>query len=205
MPAPDGEGAAVPEDELDHRVREELRLGHEAHLPPDEDPGEEVVPLAEVVRGEDHGAARRNVLGGDGAQPVEEHARRREDDSRQVVDPVRLARAGALVEAVEVLRGAGVLVDLWLEVGHNELAGMPASRSYPAGSRRLRSLRCFESPGYPGCAQPFAPPTPPPPTPSEPPPPATPRAAPRAPRPPPGARPGRPPATSSPPARRPTC
>src|SRR4051794_1915609 len=124
MPAPNREGAAVPEDELDQRVREELRLGHETHLPPDEHPGEEVIPLAEVVRGEDHGPAGRNVLGGDRAQPVEEHARGGEDDSRQVVDPVRLVSAGALVEAVEVLRGAGILVDLWLEVGHSEIAGV---------------------------------------------------------------------------------
>ena len=106
--APDREGAPVAEDELDHRVREQLRLGHEADLPAHVDGGEEVVPLAEVVRGEDHGPRGGHVLGADRAGAVEEQGRRRQDDPRHVVDPVGLVGAGALVEPRRSTpRGAG--------------------------------------------------------------------------------------------------
>ena len=51
------EDAAVRVDAL-HRPREQLRLRHEAHLPPDGRADEEVVHEREVVRGDDHRAAR---------------------------------------------------------------------------------------------------------------------------------------------------
>ena len=72
--AADREGAAVPEDVLDHRVREQLGLGHEADLPAQVDGGEEVVHLAEVVRGQDHRPRGGHVLGADRPGPVEEQA-----------------------------------------------------------------------------------------------------------------------------------
>jgi len=60
--AADWEGAAVGEDEGQKRRLEQLRLGHEADLAPQEHGGEEVVPLAEVVGRQDHRPALRHVL-----------------------------------------------------------------------------------------------------------------------------------------------
>ena len=76
---------------------------------------EEVVHEREVVRREDHRA-----LGRARSRRRSQRARKndprveRGDDAHHLVDPVGLARARALVEAVEVLRRARVLVDLLL-------------------------------------------------------------------------------------------
>ena len=98
-------------DEL-HRRLEELRLRHELHLAPDRGADEEVVHERGVVGREDHRAARRHLLGVDAAHPEEDPRVDRGRHAHDLVDDVRRARARPLVEAVEVLRGPRVLVDL---------------------------------------------------------------------------------------------
>jgi hypothetical protein len=94
----------------------QLRLRHEVHLAPDEGRDEEVIEEREVVRHDDRRPLGRDLVGVDHAPAVEEQQVRREHDPHELVDPVRLARARALVEAREVLGGAGILVDLRLHV-----------------------------------------------------------------------------------------
>ena len=60
-----------------------------------------------------------DVVGSDRGLAVEGQARRGENGSGYVVDRGRLVRPGALVKAIEVLRGARVGVDLGLELGHS--------------------------------------------------------------------------------------
>ena len=50
---------------------EELRLGHELHLPAQEQAQEEVVEVGEVVGRQDRGAVLGHVLGPYGPRPVE--------------------------------------------------------------------------------------------------------------------------------------
>ena len=70
------ERPAVGEDEGEGGVgAQELRLGHEPDLAPQVDGREEVVPVREVIRGEDHGAVAGDVLGPDRPGAVEKHGR----------------------------------------------------------------------------------------------------------------------------------
>ena len=108
-----GEHATVREDEL-HRPLEELRLGHELHLPAQVDGDEEVVPEREVVGGDDGRPLHRDLVRADAAGAVEEEQDRREQDPHELVDVVGPPGAGALVKAREVLGRPGVLVDLRL-------------------------------------------------------------------------------------------
>ncbi len=114
--APHREHAAVRVDPLE-RAREQLRLGHEPHLAPDRDAEEEVVHEREVVRRQDDRPRAGHLVRRQAAR-AEEHPRvQRREDADGLVDPVRLARPRALVEAVEVLLRARVLVDLRLHPG----------------------------------------------------------------------------------------
>ncbi len=134
--AADREDAAVEEDELDHRVLEQLRFGHEADRPAQVDAGEEMVPGAEVVGGEDHRPLLGDVADADPPGAEEEDRRQGEDEAGEPIDPVRFALAGALVEAREVLRGAGVLVDLWSDLGHRDVRRpWPAQLPTPGAAR----------------------------------------------------------------------
>ena len=113
------EHPAVGDDEGDGGVgAEQLRLAHEPDPAPQVDGREEVVPVREVIRGEDHGAGPGDVLGPDRPGAVDEQGGGREHDPRQVIDTVGFAGASPLVEPREVLGGAGVLVDLGLDLGH---------------------------------------------------------------------------------------
>ena len=127
--APHREHAAVRVDELQRRL-EELRLRHERHLPADRRAEEEVVHERGVVRREDHRAARRHELGRDAAHAEQRPRVERGDDAHDLVDEVGLARARALVEAVEELGRARVAVDL------------RADRRQVAGALLLGGRRC---------------------------------------------------------------
>src|SRR3979411_1420424 len=137
MTPADREDPPVVVDEL-RRWLEELRLGHEAHAPPREHRDEEVVHEREMVRREDHRAGVRDVLGGDAAGAKHCEAERRQDEPDHVVHPVRLPRARALVEAIEVLCRARVLVDLRL---HGRPLLTHPALAYPV------SRRCVRPPG----------------------------------------------------------
>src|SRR4051812_47434858 len=115
MAAADREDAPVRVDELE-RLLEHLRLGHEPHLPAQEDRQEEVVHEREVVRREDHRAGGRDVIGPDAARPEEDPRVEGRAHADELVDGVGLPRARALVEPVEVRLRARVLVDLRLHL-----------------------------------------------------------------------------------------
>ena len=101
------EDAAVRVDPL-HRTLEELRLGHEPHLAPRRHAEEEVVHEREVVRREDDRPAGRHLLGRDAAGAEERPRVERREHAHDLVDPVGLARARALVVARRSTpRGAG--------------------------------------------------------------------------------------------------
>src|SRR5947209_3133687 len=115
LAAADREDAAVSVDEL-HRPLEQLRLGHEVDRAPQVDGDEEVIEEGEMIRRDDHRAARRHLVRVDAARPPDRHQQRGQHQADERVDPVWTARACALVEAGEVLRGARILVDLRLHV-----------------------------------------------------------------------------------------
>ena len=124
-------------DEL-HRRLEQLRLGHEADLAAHEAAHEEVVHEREVVGREDHRAAAGHVLAGDRARAEERVGVQRCDHAHELVDPVGLARARALVEAVEVLLRARVGVDLLPhrgEIAHHCAVRSAARKVTPAAAQ----------------------------------------------------------------------
>ena len=96
-----------------HGEREQLRLGHEANLAADVAAHQEVIHEREVVGREDDRAGAGNLLGGDRARAQQRVGVERGDQARGLVHPVGLARAGAGMEAVEVLGRPGVGVDLF--------------------------------------------------------------------------------------------
>ena len=73
---------------------------------------EEVIHEGEMVGREDDGARAGDLVGGDGAGAQEAVGVERGDQPRGLIGPIRFARAGTLVKAVEVLLGARVAVDL---------------------------------------------------------------------------------------------
>ena len=135
--APHREDAAVGVDEL-HRSRfEELRLGHEADLAPDVAAHQEVVHEREVVGREDHRAGAGHLLGGDRARAQERVGVQRGEHPRQLIRPVRFARARALVKAVEVLLRPRVVVDLLAhrcEIAHLSVLPRCPRESYARAS-----------------------------------------------------------------------
>ena len=139
FPRQHGERAAVIHDEVDRWV-EELRLRHELHLPPDVHGEKEVVEVREVVRRQDRGAVRRNVLCADRPRPEEERQGRRQHDPHRpvhVVWPARRAHAGGTCRRTR--QGAG-------RCRPGASRGNPP---YPAGLARLQRLpaaRTFEGP-----------------------------------------------------------
>src|SRR5205085_10541062 len=71
----------------------------------------------------------------DAAGPVEQQQDGREQEADELVDQVRLAVSDPLVEAREVLRRAGILVDLRL---HWESPTREPSKRYPLGRAQPR-------------------------------------------------------------------
>ena len=144
-PAPHREHAAVGVDPLQRR-HEELRLGHEADLAADRGAEEEVVHERRVIGREDHRARRGDLLGADPTR-AEEHPRvERGGDPHRLVDPVRVAGAGALVEAREVLCRARILVDLLPDRGevlllrHRVHCASSASEQAQKAARAVRPV-----------------------------------------------------------------
>ena len=130
-------------DEL-HRRFEQLRLGHEAHLAADVAAHQEVVHEREVVGREDHGAAAGHLLDGDRAGAQERVGVQRGEHARELVRPVGFARARALVEAVEVLLGPRVGVDLLAhrgEIAHQTLYVRRGARLRAGPARASMTVR----------------------------------------------------------------
>ncbi len=143
---PHGEHAAVREHQL-QRPLEHLRLGHEADLAPDVAAHQEVVHEREVVRGEDHRTAPGDVLDRDRPCAQQRVRIERCEHPHDLVHEVRFARPRALVEAVEVLLGPRVRVDLLAhrrEITH--LLAHPARRLPPPGRQGYAPIRPTPSP-----------------------------------------------------------
>ncbi len=117
---------------------EQLRLAHELHAPAEERAGEEVVHERGMIGGEDHRPVG-HVLDADSARAEGDQRMQHGHHPDHLVHlGLGLARAHALVELVEVLLGARVLVDLRLEldVGH----GLSLIPRYEPGVTRLAEL-----------------------------------------------------------------
>src|SRR5205807_172052 len=107
------EDPAVAEDVGGRTVVEQLRFGHKAHAAANERAGEEVVHERAVIRSENHGTVG-HVLGPDAASPEGDEEVGHENVTRRLVRPTGFAAPGPLMEAVEVLPGPLVAVDLRL-------------------------------------------------------------------------------------------
>src|SRR5205085_799216 len=114
------------------------------HLAAQVDRDEEVIEEGEVVGCNHRRALHRDLVRVDAAGPVEEHEDRGEEQPHDLVDGVGALAPRLLVEAREVLLGAGILVDLRLHWG------FPTQRSPNGYSGRAQTrARSSERPQSP--------------------------------------------------------